>query len=261
MADRRMLTKKVTDADEFITLPSSAQALYLHLNMGADDDGFNNQVQLAMFKAHASVDDVKILLAKRYIIQFESGVIVIKHWRLSNAIRKDRYTPTSYQEEFKRLGLKDNGSYTVANWLPDGCQTVAAGKDSKGKVSSDKNNKADVEPLPLNDGSEWLPTKEQFDEWIRLYPSVDVAAEFRNMRGWCNANPTRRKTARGINTFVNGWLSRTQNKPHTAPPSTRKQIVPDYMLEAAEQMDKPQEEKKLLWESEEAEVMEMMKKL
>lgn len=237
MADRRMLTKKVTDADEFISLPSSAQALYLHLNMGADDDGFNNQVQLAMFKAHASVDDVKILLAKRYIIQFESGVIVIKHWRLSNAIRKDRYTPTSYQEEFQKLGFKDNGSYTVANWLPDGCQTVAVGKDSKGKDSSDKDNKVPVEPLPLNDGSEWVPTKEQLEEWIRLYPSVDVIGEFRKMRGWCNAKPSRRKTARGIKTFVNGWLSRTQDKPHTAPTIGRKQIVPEYMANASEQAE------------------------
>lgn len=240
MADRRMLTKKVTDADEFISLPSSAQALYLHLNMGADDDGFNNQVQLAMYKAHASVDDVKVLLAKRYIIQFESGVIVIKHWRLSNAIRKDRYTPTSYQEEFQKLGLKDNGSYTVANWLPNGCQTVAAGKDSKGKDSTGEENKAPVEPLPLNDGTEWLPTREQFDEWVRLYPSVDVAAEFRNMRGWCMANPTRRKTARGINTFVNGWLSRTQNKPRITQLARTSQSVPDYMY----QEEKPKEKVK-----------------
>lgn len=236
MAERRMLTKKVTDADEFISLPSSAQALYLHLNMGADDDGFNNQVQLAMYKAHASVDDVKILLAKRYIIQFDSGVIVIKHWRLSNAIRKDRYTPTSYQEEFKRLGLKDNGSYTVANWLPDGCQLVAAGKDSIGKESIGKVNNL-VEPLPLNDGSEWTPTVEQLEEWKRLYPSVDVTAEFRNMRGWCTANPTRRKTARGINAFVNRWLSKTQDKPRTAPTNTRKQIVPEYMTEPTEQAE------------------------
>ena len=139
MADKRMLTKKITDADEFISMPSSAQALYLHLNQSADDDGFNNQVQMAMFKAHASVDDVKILLAKRYIIQFESGVIVIKHWRMSNALRKDRYTPTAFQEELKMLKLKDNGSYTLnEDGLPDGCQVVATDKDSIGKDSIGK---------------------------------------------------------------------------------------------------------------------------
>ena len=127
MGERRMLTTKVTDADAFVSMPSSAQALYLHLNMGADDDGFNNQVQLAMFKAHASVDDVKLLLAKRFILQFESGVIVIKHWRMANALRNDRYKPTNYQEELNMLQIKDNKSYTFkdGNWLPNGCQTVA----------------------------------------------------------------------------------------------------------------------------------------
>ena len=137
MAERRMFTKKVTDDDHFMELSASAQALYLHLNMSADDDGFCNQISVAMFKAHASVQDLEALLEKRYIYQFENGVIVIKHWRMANALRKDRYTPTAFQEELAKLQLKDNGSYT---WLPDGCQTVAAclpqdrlGKDRIGK--------------------------------------------------------------------------------------------------------------------------------
>lgn len=122
MAERRMFTKKVTDDDNFVQLSSSAQALYLHLSMSADDDGFSNQVSLSMFKAHASVQDLEALLAKRYLYQFENGVIVIKHWRMANALRKDRYSPTAFQEELKKLELKKNGAYT---WLPDGCQTVA----------------------------------------------------------------------------------------------------------------------------------------
>ena len=119
MAEKRMFTKKITDDDNFISLPSSAQALYFHLNQGADDDGFNNQVHMAMWKAHASVDDLKVLMAKRYIIRFDSGVIVIKHWRMHNTLRKDHYTPTNYQDELRMLGIKDNGAYTL------GCQTVA----------------------------------------------------------------------------------------------------------------------------------------
>lgn len=122
MSDRRMLTKKVTDDDNFMSLSSSAQALYLHLSMSADDDGFSNQVTLSMFKAHASVQDLEALLEKRYIYQFENGVIVIKHWRMANALRKDRYTPTRFQEEYAQLQIKENGSYTR---LPDGCQMVA----------------------------------------------------------------------------------------------------------------------------------------
>lgn len=114
-----MFTKKITDSDAFVELSSAAQALYLHLNQGADDDGFTNQVQMAMWKAHASVDDLKVLLAKKFLLTFDSGVIVIKHWRMHNTLRKDRYTPTNYQEELKQLGIKDNGAYTL------GCQVVA----------------------------------------------------------------------------------------------------------------------------------------
>lgn len=145
MAERRMFTKKITDSDAFIEMSSAAQALYFHLNQGADDDGFNNQIQMAMLKAHASTDDLKILMAKNFVIRFESGVLVIKHWRMHNTLRKDRYTPTNYQEELSQLGIKENGSYSlgcqvVAERLPSGCQMVTAGKvsigkDSKGKVS------------------------------------------------------------------------------------------------------------------------------
>ena len=139
MADRRMFTKKVTDDDNFMSLSSSAQALYLHLSMSADDDGFSNQVAVSMFKAHASVQDLQGLLEKRYIYQFDSGVIVIKHWRMANALRKDRYTATAFQEELAKLDLKDNGSYTLSQ---NGCRLVAnclpqdsIGKDSIGKDS------------------------------------------------------------------------------------------------------------------------------
>lgn len=134
MAEKRMFTKKITDSDAFIEMSSAAQALYFHLNQGADDDGFNNQVQMAMWKAHASIDDLKILMAKNYVIRFESGVIVIKHWRMHNTLRKDRYTPTNFQDELNQLGIKENGAYTL------GCQVVANGlpQVSKGKVSIDK---------------------------------------------------------------------------------------------------------------------------
>ena len=143
-----MFTKKVTDDDNFMQLSASAQALYLHLSMSADDDGFCNQVTLSMFKAHASVQDLQALLEKRYIYQFENGVIVIKHWRMANALRKDRYTPTAFQAELAQLKIKDNGSYT---WLPSGCRLDAErlpqdsiGKDSVGKDSIGKGDDIDI---------------------------------------------------------------------------------------------------------------------
>lgn len=125
MAERRMFTKKITDDDNFVMLSSSAQALYFHLSMQADDDGFCNQVNASMFKAHASVEDLKSLLERRYIYQFDDGVIVIKHWRMANALRKDRYTPTSFQEDFAKLDIKDNGSYTLKDDAKIGCRLVA----------------------------------------------------------------------------------------------------------------------------------------
>lgn len=147
MAEKRMYSKKITDSDAFIEMASSAQALYFHLNQGADDDGFNNQIQNAIFKAHASIDDLKVLLAKNFIIRFESGVVVIKHWWIHNTLRKDRYTPTNFQEELKLLGIKDNKSYTLSpeenGRLPNGCQMVAKRlpQSSVDKIREEENNK------------------------------------------------------------------------------------------------------------------------
>lgn len=141
MAEKRMFTKKIIDSDAFIKLPSAAQALYFHLNQGADDDGFNNQIQLAILKAHATEEDLKRLMDKNFVIYFEVGVVVIKHWRMHNTLRKDRYTPTNYCEEFKLLDIKDNGAYSL------GCQVVAkrlpqssVEKNSLDKIRLEKSN-------------------------------------------------------------------------------------------------------------------------
>ena len=183
MAERRMFTKKVTDDDNFMSLSSSAQALYLHLSMSADDDGFCNQVSVSMFKAHASVQDLQALLEKRYIYQFENGVIVIKHWRMANALRKDRYTPTAFKEELARLDIKPNGSYT---WLPDGCQTVAErlpqdsiGKDRLDKVSIGEGEKPPERFIP--------PTVEEVRNYCKeRNNSIDPQhfVDYYDARGW-----------------------------------------------------------------------------
>lgn len=177
MADRRMFTKKVSDSDAFIEMSSAAQALYFHLNQGADDDGFNNQIQIAMLKAHASLDDLKVLMMKNFIIRFDSGVIVIKHWRMHNTLRKDRYTPTNFQEELSLLGIKDNGSYTL------GCQMVAnrlpqdsIGKDSVVKDSKEKENKKEKKPRAKK---EFVPpTYEEVLEYAKSRGREDLARKF-----------------------------------------------------------------------------------
>ena len=163
-----MFTKKVTDDDNFMALSSSAQALYLHLSMAADDDGFCNQVSISMFKAHASIQDLQALLEKRYIYQFDNGVIVIKHWRMANALRKDRYTPTAFQEELSHLDLKKNGSYT---WLPSGCQVVAEQlpQDRLDKDSIGKDNiiidSASIEAEPT-------PQKTDYQQIFNMYHKI-----------------------------------------------------------------------------------------
>lgn len=180
MGDRRMLTKKVTDDDNFMALSSSAQALYLHLSMSADDDGFCNQVSICMFKAHASVQDLQALLEKRYIYQFDNGVIVIKHWRMANALRKDRYTPTAFQEELAKLKLKENGAYT---WLPDGCQEVAErlpdGCPNISKVNLSKDNINNT-PLPPKGGKGVFvpPTLEEVEAYCKSRNSTVDPKQF-----------------------------------------------------------------------------------
>lgn len=107
-----MFSLSVVDTDWFLDLPLSTQALYFHLNMRADDDGFVDAPNSIVRKIGASKNDFDLLLAKRYILQFDSGIIVIKHWRMHNTIRQDRVKHTQFQEEFKQLRIKDNGSYT-----------------------------------------------------------------------------------------------------------------------------------------------------
>ena len=141
-----MISKDVVYTNDFINLSSPAQALYMHLIMSADDDGFTNELSTCMFRAHASVTDVESLINKRFIHQFQDGVIVITQWGMQNAVRKDRYNPTIYQEDLAMLE-EHNGKYLlgcdIPSVIPDGnqvstdCHTNdchSIGKDSIGKV-------------------------------------------------------------------------------------------------------------------------------
>jgi hypothetical protein len=114
MAQRRMFSQKIVSSDAFLDMGSSARELYFHLGMYADDDGFINPKKI-MRMIGASDDDIKLLCAKRFVIPFENGVVVIKHWKINNLIRKDWYQPTIYTEQMKLLTEKDNGSYTESN--------------------------------------------------------------------------------------------------------------------------------------------------
>lgn len=112
MAQKRCFTPKIVESDAFLEMPLSTQCLYFHLNFSADDDGFVNSPKKVMKMVGCSEDDLKLLIAKSFVLVFESGVLVIKHYRMHNTLKNDRYKPTDYQEEFAQLGLKDNNSYT-----------------------------------------------------------------------------------------------------------------------------------------------------
>lgn len=113
MAEKRMFSKSIIDSDEFLDMPLSAQALYFHLSMRADDDGFINGPARIQRTIGCSPDDFKLLLVKRFLIQFETGVVVIKHWRIHNYIAKDRYHETMYIEEKERLFVDANKAYSL----------------------------------------------------------------------------------------------------------------------------------------------------
>lgn len=126
MAERRMFAKTIIDSDAFIDMPLSTQALYFHLSMRADDDGFINNPKKIQRMVGASDDDLKVLVMKRFIIPFDSGIVVIKHWKIHNYIRNDRYKPTVYNKEKSMLTSKENGAYTEADTfgIPSGNQMV-----------------------------------------------------------------------------------------------------------------------------------------
>lgn len=113
MAERRMFAKTIIDSDAFIDMPLSTHALYFHLSMRADDDGFINNPRKIQRMIGASDDDLKLLVTKRFIIPFESGIVVIKHWKIHNYIRGDRKKDTVYPEEMALLTEKENGAYSL----------------------------------------------------------------------------------------------------------------------------------------------------
>ena len=138
MAEKRMFSKTIVDSDAFLDMPLSAQALYFHLSMRADDDGFLNNAKKIMRTINANQNDYDLLIAKAFIIQFDDGICVIKHWRINNYLRNDRYKPTIYQEQKNMLEIKDNGRYSLIDrdGIPDGYQCVTQNSIDKNSIDN-----------------------------------------------------------------------------------------------------------------------------
>ena len=149
MAQKRMFSKKVTDSDKFLDLPLTAQALYFHLNMHGDDDGFVDNTKTVKRMLGASDGDLRMLIEQNFLIPFESGVVVIKDWRVHNTIKNDRYQKTIYTDEFKRLSIAENKSYT--EWFQNGSNMepqIRLDKDSIGKDRLEEDRGGYTPPPP-----------------------------------------------------------------------------------------------------------------
>lgn len=142
MAERRMFAKTIVTSDAFLDMPATSRSLYMLLCVMADDDGFVNAPRSIMRQSGATEDDMKLLIAKRFVLTFESGIVVIKHWRIHNLIQKDRYKETKYLEEKATLALDENNAYTEADSIvyPECIQPVSKPEPQVrlGKVSTGK---------------------------------------------------------------------------------------------------------------------------
>lgn len=143
MANKRMFSLQIVDTDAFLDMPASSQLLYFHLAMRADDEGFVSSPKRIMKSLGSSDDDYKVLVVKKFVIPFQSGVCVIKHWLIHNTIRMDRFAPTTYNEEKSQLILKDNRAYKLVEIgsgeyrQPTGNQLATQVKLSEVKVSKE----------------------------------------------------------------------------------------------------------------------------
>ena len=206
MAERRMFAKSIVDSDAFIDMPMSARLLYYDLGMRADDDGFVNSPKKIMRMIGATNDDMNILLMRKFVIAFESGVVVIKHWRIHNYIQSDRYHPTKYAEEKAKLTVKDNGAYT----LDTKCIQPVSNMDTEvrlGKVRQDK--------VSLNSSDKHHPTLEEVKAYCKERGNkVDPERwfDYYTSNGWkVGKNPMKDWKA-AVRTWERGEAQKAKNR-------------------------------------------------
>lgn len=184
-----MFNKQITRSDAFLDMPRSTRLLYYDLSLDADDDGFIDKYKSIMRLTGASEDDLKLLIAKSFIIPFENGVIVIKHWRMNNLIRSDRYKPTVYQEEKKQLSLKENGSYTKKTTIgiPNDNQRETQYSIEKDSIVKESIVEEVVAAAPSPSKRFVKPTLEQIKEYcLTRKNNIDAQhfMDFYESKGW-----------------------------------------------------------------------------
>ena len=196
MAERRMFARAIIDSDAFIDMPITARLLYYDLGMRADDDGFVNSPKSIMRAIGASLDDLKILAAKKFIIEFENGIVVIKHWKIHNYIRKDSYSETKYKELKSMLELDENNSYRFAQVCDESvtvpsqpCDDVVAdmstqGREGKDRIVKDNTiNNTHIEKSACADRIDYKSIMDSFNEKCGKYlPKVKTLTNKRKTK-------------------------------------------------------------------------------
>ena len=194
MAERRMFAKTIIDSDAFLDMPVTARLLYYDLAMRADDDGFINSPKKIMRMIGASQDDLSILILRKFIIPFENGVVVIKHWRIHNYIQSDRYKPTPYQEEKALLEVEENKSYRLKTGSEVPCIQDVYTMETQDRLeigkSKDKDNSAKrtvFVPPTLDEVKAYCKERNNGvdpDKWYDFYLSKDFMVGKNKMRDW-----------------------------------------------------------------------------
>ncbi|EFF33043.1 hypothetical protein [Enterococcus faecium] len=254
MAERRMFAKTIIDSDAFLDMPLSTQALYFHLSMRADDDGFINNPKKIQRMVGCGDDDLKLLMAKRFILVFESGVIVIKHWKIHNYIRNDRYKPTLYQDEKALLADKDNKAYTFAEeipkhdeklGIPDDNQTVhqmdtqvRLGKVRLGKVSKEikditPSKKTKAKPIRHKYGEykNVLLSEDQMEKLKTEFPN-DYQERIERLSEYCESSG---KTYKNYLATIRSWARKEKSEPKNASSgykrTGRREKLPEWAID------------------------------
>lgn len=240
MANRRMFSIRITESARFLKMPPSSQNLYFHLGMRADDDGVVEAYPV-MCMTSSTEDDLRVLVGKGFVsILNDDLVVFIDDWMENNNIRADRKIDSiykdlllqiipdakiktakpSYYSKIKTIRQTNDGQ------MADSCQANdGIGKDRLGKESIDKDSINTICPepeksapnpsgilMPLNDKSFYDVPLDKIAMWKETYPAVDIRPELKRIAAWLDSNPTKRKTRRGIERFINSWLSRTQDR-------------------------------------------------
>ncbi|HFH0094315.1 TPA: replisome organizer [Enterococcus faecium] len=261
MAERRMFAKTIIDSDAFLDMPLSTQALYFHLSMRADDDGFINNPKKIQRMVGCGDDDLKLLMVKRFILVFESGVIVIKHWKIHNYIQKDRYKPTLYQDEKAQIAVKETNAYTFIENLPEPSETpmeqpfedvnpscihdgysletqVRLGKDRLGKDSKEikditPSKKSKTKPIRHKYGEykNVLLSDEQMGKLKTEFPN-DYQERIERLSEYCESSG---KTYKNYLATIRSWARKEKSEPKNASSgykrTGRREKLPEWAID------------------------------